>query len=445
MQLLTNFQLIWFSSAPDKQSKWWMLSLYGTIALLIYALCKAFAPPLAKVAEPIMLLCGFVLFFRNVSLRQSIWVKLLIACLIIQLISWSSAMLTHAEWSSSVPTLDRLGKLFFFMPIAVLMAGKRQNVLFVWFLFGLGLILAVLTNAGGVSQWQLALSGGRADFGMQNAQHTAMYFGVLLLMLIPMVKSWLYPFGSIVIWRTVIWVFAVIFSVIMLYVTQTRAVLIGLILAFTAMSLTLFILKLKQGLSLKRKILAFASILAISFILIIGFGQTITKRMQPEQQTTQLIMQGKLQAVPFSSIGIRIQTWLVAIERIKERPIIGWGDRARSVVIQQSSTLPQDIKQQFGHLHNYFIEMQLSYGLFGSLFFVIFLISLIVVVYNAWSDKQISNDSALFGLGFFVYWLFVNNFESYFSFSSGIFVFGLIVGGLLTQAWSPYIREKTHH
>ena len=87
MQLLTNFQQIWFSSAPDKQSKWWMLSLYGTIALLIYALCKAFAPPLAKVTEPITLLCGFVLFFRNVSLRQSIWIRLLMSMLMMRLCS----------------------------------------------------------------------------------------------------------------------------------------------------------------------------------------------------------------------------------------------------------------------------------------------------------------------------------------------------------------------
>lgn len=71
------------------------------------------------------------------------------------------------------------------------------------------------------------------------------------------------------------------------------------------------------------------------------------------------------------------------------------GDKARSQVILLSITLLDQIKREFGHL---------------------------------------KDESALFALGFFIYWLFINNSESYLSFNSGVFTFGLVVGGLLTRA-----------
>ena len=440
MSLSIKFQQMWFSSALSTQPKWRMVSLCGVVTLLLYVLCKEFFTPLAKIAEPIMLLCGFLLACRAHGFHRSIWIWLLVSCISVQLFTWGSAMLSHPEWSSSIPTIDRLGKLFFFIPVAFLLVGNFRNVLLVWFLFGLGLVLAVMTFPGGVLYWKSALNGGRVDFGMQNAQHTAMYFGVLLLMLISLVKLWVYPRGKLVIWRTAVWLFAVIFSVFMLYVTQTRAVLIGLMLAFFVICMTFFVTKIKSGLSFSKKILTVLIPIVVCGTLVLSFGNTIKMRMHSEEQTTQLIMQGNLHAVPYSSIGIRVQTWLVAIERVKERPILGWGDRARSVVIKQSTSLPEDIKQQFGHLHNYFIEMQLSYGLLGSIFLITYLSSLVVVIYRGWRAEAINNELAVFGLAFLVYWLFINNFESYLSFNSGVFVFSVVVGGLLTQIWKSHTQ-----
>ena len=155
--------------------------------------------------------------------------------------------------------------------------------------------------------------------------------------------------------------------------------------------------------------------------------------MQSEVQTSQLILQERWYEVPYSSIGIRVQTWLVALERIQERPLLGWGNKARSEVIRQSTTLPDEIKREFGHLHNYFLETQLSYGLAGSLFLLCFFAYLAQAVYRAWREGLLEDEWALFALGFFIYWLFINNFESYLSFNSGVFTFGLVAGGLLTR------------
>lgn len=45
------------------------------------------------------------------------------------------------------------------------------------------------------------------------------------------------------------------------------------------------------------------------------------------------------------------------------------------------------------------------------------------------------NDMALFAVAFFVYWLVVNQFESYIAVSSGVYVQNLVLGGLVTHIW----------
>jgi len=53
----------------------------------------------------------------------------------------------------------------------------------------------------------------------------------------------------------------------------------------------------------------------------------------------------------------------------------------------------------------------------------------------AWRGGAMPGDMALFACGFFVYWIIVNQFESYLSFTTGVTVHNLIVGGLVTHYW----------
>ena len=395
---------LWPVSRQSVKPSWYGLYLCGAVALMLYALCKVWCPSIARVVEGPALLSGFILFLASPRLRLSRWCALFGVCMLLQLAVWGSAMLTHPEWSSHAPTLDRLGKLFLFLPLAVLMAGQRRNVLVCWGLFMLGLVLVVVTYSGGLAYWQGALAGARVDFDIRNAQHTAMYFGVALLI-----------------------------SLLMIYVTQTRAIVLGLLLSLAVLVLTVAGVKWRRG-HLSKKIVLVAGVLLLLLLPLVGKVVDVVKvRMQSETQTSQLILQGRWHEVPYSSIGIRVQTWLVALERIQERPLLGWGNKARSQVIQQSTTLPDEIKREFGHLHNYFLETQLSYGLAGSLFLLCFFAYLAHAIYRAWQTGLIEDEWALFGLSFWVYWLFINNFESYLSFNSGVFIFGLVMAGLLTR------------
>ena len=424
---------LWPISRHAIKPNWYWLYLCGGLALMLYALCKVWCPSVVRVAEGVALLSGVILFLASPGLRSSRWCVLLGVCMLLQLAVWGSAMLTHPEWSSHAPTLDRLGKLFLFLPLAVLMAGQRRNVLVCWGLFMLGLVLVVVTYPGGLAYWRGALAGARVDFDIRNAQHTAMYFGVALLMLTLLAKHWLLTTQGLRLWRLVPWTLALLISLLMIYVTQTRAIVLGLLLSLVVLALTVAGVKWRRG-RLSKKIVVAAGILLLLLLPLVGKVVEVVKvRMQSEAQTSQLILQGRWHEVPYSSIGIRVQTWLVALERIQERPLLGWGNKARSEVIRQSTTLPDEIKREFGHLHNYFLETQLSYGLAGSLFLLCFFAYLAQAVYRAWRAGILEDEWALFALGFFIYWLFINNFESYLSFNSGVFTFGLVAGGLLTR------------
>lgn len=433
MLVVTEFVQQWPIPRQPTKPGWYGLYLCGALALLLYALCKVWFPTIAGAAGGIALAVGGILFFTMPRLRLSPWSLLLLLCFMVQLCTWQSAMLTHPEWSSHQPTLDRLGKLFFFLPLTILLAGQLRHVLLCWGLFGAGLVLAVVTYSGGWAYWQGALAGARVDFGMRNAQHTAMYFGVFLLMLTTLARLWLCPGGVLSRWRLLPWGFAVLISLLMLYITQTRAVLLGLLLTFILMSLLVAAIKLYRGHVSKRLLLSLLLLLGVALPLTEKALDVLQLRTASEQQTMTLLLQGKWQQLPDTSMGIRLQTWLEAVDRIKERPLLGWGDGARSEVIKHSATLSDEVKQEYGHLHNYFLEIQLSYGLVGSLFLCALFGLLLRTIYRAWRQGLLEDEFALFGLGFVVFWLFINTFESYLSFNSGVFVFALVCAGLLSR------------
>ncbi|MDL4863374.1 O-antigen ligase family protein, partial [Halomonas elongata] len=58
-----------------------------------------------------------------------------------------------------------------------------------------------------------------------------------------------------------------------------------------------------------------------------------------------------------------------------------------------------------------------------------------MATWRAWRGGVLPGDMALFGAGFFLYWIVVNQFESYNSFWTGVYVHNLVVGGLVTHYW----------
>ena len=127
--------------------------------------------------------------------------------------------------------------------------------------------------------------------------------------------------------------------------------------------------------------------------------------------------------MPFVSSGIRIHSWVEALHWIAEKPVTGWGQKARSDVIQLSERFPETIKNAgFGHLHNGYLEILLGFGVVGLVFVCILWVVLLRRIKFA-----ASNDLYAFALYSSILFLVMNLFESFFIYSSGEFALAIFM------------------
>ena len=147
------------------------------------------------------------------------------------------------------------------------------------------------------------------------------------------------------------------------------------------------------------------------------------------------VLEGQFEELPRTGAGVRIQTWYAAMQWIAERPIVGWGAKGRSLAIDETEWLSDWVKDHFGHLHNFFLEILIAYGLLGLAVIGALAAWVGRATWLAWRGGVLPGDMALFSVGFFIYWLIVNQFESYNSFWTGVYVQNLVLGGLITHYW----------
>ena len=164
-----------------------------------------------------------------------------------------------------------------------------------------------------------------------------------------------------------------------------------------------------------------------------SFKDSLTERVFSEKNTITAISTGNWQNIPYTSIGIRVNTWLQALEWIAEKPLIGYGGKVRTDIIQQSTKHPDWVKSQFGHFHNSFIEITLGSGFLGLFLFFI------PVIYSFKKAAELSQPTHYFALFGLITFLVMNMFESYLFFWMGPFMLTLVI----TQLFSS-VLSKAH-
>ena len=113
------------------------------------------------------------------------------------------------------------------------------------------------------------------------------------------------------------------------------------------------------------------------------------------------------------------------------------------MVIQQSSSLPDEIKaQDLSHLHNSFLDALVNFGILGLASVLALWIFMVRAAWRLWREGEIGDDMFIFYMSFLVLWFIINCFESYMQFASGHFVFGLISGGILSLAWRSKLKAS---
>ncbi|WP_116368062.1 O-antigen ligase family protein [Parahaliea mediterranea] len=325
---------------------------------------------------------------------------LLLAALALQLASWALSHWLHPSLAERSPRLHRLAAWFFLIPVALCSAGRWQRVALCWGCALLALLLLPWTLGQGWQELARGLGGERVDFGLLNAQHTALLFGAALL------GVWLVPMPGP---ARVPAMAACLCGVLL---SQTRGVWLALLCGAIAATLV----RHRQG---HRPRLVVA-LLALALLAASPLGSGVYERLHSETP-------GSLQ----ENVRVRLNTWRASVGWIAQRPLFGWGGGGRAAVVQAASGLSDGERERFRHLHNSYLDTLVNWGALGLLLYAALLGWLSRHFWRCWRRGILPAPVFTFWCAFLPYWLVANGFESFVFYQSGSYLFALVAGGCL--------------
>lgn len=423
------------------------LYIVGWVSVALFAVSYTYTDMLSNVAVGLMMLLALVLFCRDFKLlsRGQLVIYLFYAAIGIQVLSWSLNYFSGSELAESSPKLHRLGTWFYFLPIFLFIRSNSRLVFAIWLIAIAALLSSPWSKGDGWNEIKQGLDGSRVYFGINNAQHMGMMFGVALIGLVVFAWRMLDFFTGYK--KILAGLFLLLFLLVFVAavnMSQTRAIWLALLVTAVLWPVIYFMLyrirkpeyrELDAGGNafLKSPLL---SMLLLCGIVLVGLITLnfINQRFVDDDITSMNALWEHPQAVGGESVNVRLYTWKEALTWIESRPLLGWGGKGRGAVVKATPELSPSIKARFNHLHNSYLDLTVNYGLIGLLFYLslLFVISKQVLGVPRTGKMQISLQ--LFWLLFLVFWSIANLFESYMFYSSGEYVFNIVVAGCLALA-----------
>lgn len=396
---------------------------------LLYALLTIISPSIStqlKNGILIMSLPFIALHFQSFK-KMTIFILFLFSILI-QMTSWVHSWYVIPDYYKSIPDIKRLTDLFLFIFLAIWIKGKEQRTHWILFTAVTGFIIQACYSGFVHDEFLKGFQGYRVDFGMHNAQYTSMIAAVSILICIYLLnktKLSLQPCTWIV--QVILFTYLVL-SGFILVISQSRQVWLGFIIILLLSPL--IIVKTYQ---LNKKSLSF---LYLGLAILLGLASQsviVQKRVMAEDSIITKVAEGNVDHIPMTSVGIRINSWILASNWITDHPVLGASPRAIPLVLRTSKEFNKPELKRFGHLHNYYIETLVAYGILGLTFLFAYYYS---ISYSIIQSNQ--KDALVFFASFLIFWIIINNFESYNSKTLGIFIHTIVISSL----YSKFITKK---
>lgn len=363
----------------------------------------------------------FYLYCKDKNSNKSIFYLFAIS-FIIQLLSWLNSLFVIPDVAKSYPDVKLLSSLFLFVFISFWIRNDKNRRIILLSSFIISFFVTIVVHNFQYDSFLLALQGGRVDFNLGNAQYTTMLaatsvmISCLILFSIDNIKR--HPF------IVVLLIASIVFSSFVFLASQSRQVW----LAFTMLLLLLpaaFYKKLGKRVMFGSYVLLF-----VLFLSLIN-SDIVQKRFDDSRKSGDLdvavqVFNGKWDDIPMTSFGIRFNSWLEASDWVKESPIIGASKVAVKQVLKTSERFQSNPRTSgFGHLHNYYLETLVSFGIVGLAFIACFYIAITKNVLT-----HADYPTSIFFVLFLIFWLFINNFESYNSKYYGFYMQNIVLGAL---------------
>lgn len=357
------------------------------------------------------------LFLNFSNYRKSVFWLALISILI-QITSWIHAYIYIPEIAKNYPDLKPLSSLFLFILISIWINDNNKRRLIIFASLVLSFIVTAFCDIYTNNTLSLALSGQRIDYGMHNAQFTSMLSIIVCMLTIyilsktainrRLVKVCVYALGG----------FIIAFALFSLYASQSRQVWLAVVVIVSLVPIVLWGTK-----HVKKLVIAYS--LIVCTLLGILQIDSINQRVLRESSVISSLLQGDWNNIPMTSIGIRVNSWFEASKWIIERPILGSDFNAIPYVTRTAEKFQTTKLQGYGHLHNYFLEVLVAFGVIGLIFLIVFYREILINIIN----NQGKEERYLL-YSFLAFWFIISMFESYNHKFLGLYVHTIILAGL---------------
>ncbi|HBD25102.1 MAG: hypothetical protein A2566_02295 [Candidatus Zambryskibacteria bacterium RIFOXYD1_FULL_40_13] len=261
-----------------------------------------------------------------------------------------------------------------------------------WFgFFNTNIFASVLMSIYGLFQLggkaTISQGGVRLDGTFGNSTYLAIYLVFHIFLCVYMLAS-----DAKEKWQK--WTYSIIIAleVIMLYFTATRGAILGLI---GGLFLTGLLLLWKEKENKKLRKIAFW-LLGGLVILIIGF---YSLRSQPFIKNSYVLSRFSTLSVSELKTQGRYFVWPMAIEGIKERPLLGWGQENFNFVFNKNYN-PGLFGQEewFDRTHNLFLDWLIAGGIVGFLAYLSMYVALFYYIWRKRSPLKHAQQSILTGM-----------------------------------------------
>ena len=394
--------------------------------ILGYTLFKDSIQLIADVCQTIIVLATLMAFYveRAFFTRNRVF-QLLCLALVVQSLSWVASRQFVPDYALKYPSVKSMAYLFFFLGLAYWLKGDPRRIVITLLTFCLGVIFTFAYHSSFFSIVETGLDGARVDFNYRNAQHGSLIAGACFLFFVLLLLT--SKFRKLSLGNAGILLGILLFGVFSV-ILQSRQ-------SWLAISASLAILPLLGGGEHwpRRKVVLTYAILLMTMLALyqVSFIRERLLAGFVHQGDVHAILTGNWNEVRDFSIGVRLKTWLEAIQWFLAHPFFGTGYGSQSLVITLSKTLPDYITREFRHLHNSNMETLVCWGVAG---FLVLYGTLFSVLRQVLCCPVSSRFIKMLAISFILYWLIINNFESFFYMRSGQWVFSVFMGAIYSTA-----------
>jgi len=396
-------------------------SLFMFVGCILYTLTALPRLDISDLLKNLIIFGSLPFIYLNFKTFDKKIFWLILFAITIQLVSWVNSLISIPELAKNRPDLKPLTTIFMFVLFSIWINNIKNRRYLLYSGLIVSFIATALYDNYENGSFILGLLGDRIDYGMHNAQFTAMLATVVIFLTLYITKDISNKIASHT--RRPYWAIAcliIAFCLFSIYASQARQVWLAfVVIAFLAPLITYDKYNYKK---------IFFFYISLSILIFIFFNiPSIKERLLKETYVIDAVISGDLTTIPILSVTFRLLSWIEASKWILEHPLLGTDYHSISYVIREAEIFKGTDLVRFGHLHSSYFEILVAYGLMGAIFYIYFYKHLIT---NIVSYNERTTISLL--IYFLLFWLIINFFESFNHKGLGLYAHTIVLGGLYT-------------